>query len=103
MPRRGPLAAADCLGRRRMLTRVHHCSLAGAGPAVPASQACTRCRMSEAAWGVPLVVIGASAGGVEALAALVGTLRAPFPAPIVIAQHLDPTRPSHLGEILARR
>ncbi len=53
--------------------------------------------------GSPLIVVGASAGGVEALTTLVGALRAPFPAPIVIAQHLDPTRPSHLGEILARR
>ncbi len=59
--------------------------------------------MSDNIAGVPLVVVGSSAGGVEALTTLVGTLRVPFPAPIVIAQHLDPTRPSHLGEILARR
>lgn len=50
-----------------------------------------------------LVVIGASAGGVEALSVLVGTLAADFPAPIVLAQHLDPTRPSTLDEILQRR
>src|SRR5215216_6875684 len=50
-----------------------------------------------------LVVIGASAGGVEALSTLVGTLPAGFPAPIVIAQHLDPSRLSHLPEILGRR
>src|SRR5690349_18871028 len=50
-----------------------------------------------------LVVIGASAGGVEALSVLVSTLPADFPAPIVIAQHLDPHRPSHLQQILARR
>jgi hypothetical protein len=50
-----------------------------------------------------LVVVGASAGGIEALSTFVATLPAGFPAPIVIAQHLDPTRPSHLGEILARR
>jgi two-component system CheB/CheR fusion protein len=50
-----------------------------------------------------LVVIGASAGGVEALSALVATLPTPFPAPIVIAQHLDPNRPSHLEDVLARR
>jgi two-component system, chemotaxis family, CheB/CheR fusion protein len=50
-----------------------------------------------------LVVIGASAGGVEALSTLVSTLPAGFPAPIVIAQHLDPSRTSHLEEILARR
>jgi two-component system CheB/CheR fusion protein len=50
-----------------------------------------------------LVVVGSSAGGIEALSTLVSTLPTPFPAPVVIAQHLDPSRPSHLGEILARR
>jgi two-component system, chemotaxis family, CheB/CheR fusion protein len=49
-----------------------------------------------------LVVLGASAGGIEVLSTLVATLPADFPAPLVIAQHLDPFRPSHLGEILAR-
>ncbi|WP_437719225.1 CheR family methyltransferase [Sorangium sp. So ce448] len=50
-----------------------------------------------------LVVIGCSAGGIQTLSALVSTFRAPFPAPIVIAQHLDPRRPSHLVDVLARR
>src|SRR5579884_3861867 len=50
-----------------------------------------------------LVVIGASAGGVEALSRLVSTLPVGFPAPIVIAQHLDPRRASRLEEILAQR
>jgi two-component system CheB/CheR fusion protein len=50
-----------------------------------------------------LVVVGSSAGGVEALSRLVATLPTTFPAPIVIAQHLDPARPSHLGAILERR
>ncbi len=49
-----------------------------------------------------LVVIGSSAGGIEALSRVVASLSSDFPAPIVIAQHLDPRRPSHLGEILAR-
>lgn len=49
-----------------------------------------------------LVVIGASAGGIEALTRVVADLPADFPAPVVIAQHLDPRRPSHLGEILGR-
>src|SRR3712207_4792620 len=47
-----------------------------------------------------LVVVGSSAGGIEALSILVGTLPADFPAPLVLAQHLDPSRPSHLGDIL---
>src|SRR5690242_11704052 len=50
-----------------------------------------------------LVVVGSSAGGIEALSTLVATLPADFPAPIVIAQHLDPNRPSYLAEILGRR
>ncbi len=49
-----------------------------------------------------LVVIGSSAGGVAALSTLVATLPAGFPAPIVLAQHLSPAHPSHLGDILAR-
>ncbi len=47
-----------------------------------------------------LVVVGASAGGIEALSILIGSLPKEFPAPLVIAQHLDPSRPSSLGEIL---
>jgi two-component system CheB/CheR fusion protein len=50
-----------------------------------------------------LVVIGSSAGGIEALSTVVATLDPTFPAPIVVAQHLDPHHVSHLGEILARR
>ena len=50
-----------------------------------------------------LVVVGASAGGIEALSELVSTLPEDFTAPIVIAQHLDPERKSRLEEILSRR
>ncbi|HEV8636653.1 MAG TPA: chemotaxis protein CheB [Chloroflexota bacterium] len=50
-----------------------------------------------------LVVVGASAGGVEALSKLLSTLLPSFPAPIVVAQHLDPRRPSRLAEVLTRR
>ncbi len=50
-----------------------------------------------------LVVVGASAGGVQAISTLVSTLPSDFPAPIVLAQHLDPTRPSNLDHILQRR
>ena len=52
--------------------------------------------------GSQLVVIGSSAGGIEALSRVVASLPVDFPAPIVIAQHLDPRRPSHLAEILSR-
>lgn len=50
-----------------------------------------------------LVVVGSSAGGVEALSVLVSTLPPDFSAPVVIAQHLDPHRESHLGEILGSK
>ena len=50
-----------------------------------------------------LVVVGSSAGGVEALSVLVSNLPADFPAPIVLAQHLDPHKPSSLDSILRRR
>ncbi|MFL5755162.1 MAG: CheR family methyltransferase [Chloroflexota bacterium] len=50
-----------------------------------------------------LVVVGASAGGIEAIISLISPLPKDFPAPIVIAQHLQSSRPSHLKEILAGR
>jgi two-component system CheB/CheR fusion protein len=54
--------------------------------------------------GLPqLVVVGSSAGGVEALSILVGCLSRDFPAPVVLAQHLDPARQSHLQAILQRK
>lgn len=50
-----------------------------------------------------LVVVGSSAGGIEALSVLVNTLPLDFPAPLVLAQHLDPNRFSTLDVILQRR
>src|SRR4051812_38365914 len=49
-----------------------------------------------------LVIVGSSAGGIDALSTVVGSLPAELPAPILIAQHLDPRRPSHLTDILRR-
>ena len=49
-----------------------------------------------------LIVVGSSAGGIQALSVFVGTLPADFPAPIVLAQHLDPSRTSTLNAILQR-
>jgi two-component system CheB/CheR fusion protein len=49
-----------------------------------------------------MIVVGSSAGGIEALSTLVSTLPPDLPAPVVVAQHLDPSRESHLGEILRR-
>src|SRR5690349_3865926 len=50
-----------------------------------------------------LVVVGSSAGGIEAISTLLASIKPGFPAPIVIAQHLDPSRQSHLADILSRR
>ncbi len=49
-----------------------------------------------------LVVVGSSAGGIEALSILVSSLPKDFPSPIVLAQHLDPTRHSNLDSILQK-
>ena len=49
-----------------------------------------------------LIVVGSSAGGIEALSQLVATLPVPLEVPLVIAQHLAPQRASHLAEILIR-
>jgi len=48
-----------------------------------------------------VVVIGASAGGVSALLALVKTLPADFPAPVFVVQHLTPDSPSILPQLLS--
>ncbi|MBS0234812.1 MAG: chemotaxis protein CheB [Proteobacteria bacterium] len=46
--------------------------------------------------------IGASAGGIEALLAIVQDLPSGLPAPILIVVHISPDSPGYLPEILAR-
>jgi two-component system, chemotaxis family, protein-glutamate methylesterase/glutaminase len=50
----------------------------------------------------PLVVIGASRGGIEALQELVAGLPADLPAAVCVVQHLLPDQPSQLPRILSR-
>jgi two-component system, chemotaxis family, protein-glutamate methylesterase/glutaminase len=50
-----------------------------------------------------LVAIAASAGGLRALATVLGGLPRQFPVPLAIVQHMDPRRVSLLAGILARR
>lgn len=52
---------------------------------------------------VKAVVIGASAGGMEALRIVVGGLTAGFPLPVLIAQHLAPDSDSFLATYLDER
>jgi two-component system, chemotaxis family, protein-glutamate methylesterase/glutaminase len=49
-----------------------------------------------------LVVIGASAGGVEVLKRIVGDLPADLPAAVCVVLHITPSSPSVLAGILAR-
>ncbi|MGH2468595.1 MAG: chemotaxis protein CheB, partial [Chloroflexota bacterium] len=50
-----------------------------------------------------LVAVGASAGGIEALGTLLSMLPVDLQAAVVIAQHIDPSKISHLPEILQRQ
>ena len=50
-----------------------------------------------------LVAVGASAGGIEAVGTLLSRLPVDLRAAVVVAQHLDPSKISHLPEILQRR
>ncbi|KHA70731.1 chemotaxis protein CheB [Pseudomonas chlororaphis] len=52
---------------------------------------------------IEAVVMGASAGGVEALLSLLGPLRKGFVLPIIIVLHLPEERRSQLAEVFARR
>ncbi len=52
---------------------------------------------------IEAIVMGASAGGVEALLALLSPLRQGFVLPIIIVLHLPDDRRSQLAEVFARR
>ncbi|MFJ2690477.1 chemotaxis protein CheB [Pseudomonas sp. NPDC087336] len=52
---------------------------------------------------IEAIVIGASAGGVEALLNILGPLRVGFGLPIIVVLHLPDERRSHLAEVFARR
>ena len=59
--------------------------------------------MNERLQAVQAVVIGASAGGVEALLSLLPPLSAGFPVPLVVVLHLPDNRDSLLPELFGRR
>src|SRR5262245_44350736 len=49
-----------------------------------------------------LVAIASSAGGIRALSVVLGGLRAPFGAAIVVVQHLDPRHDTMIARVLSR-
>ena len=51
---------------------------------------------------VDLIALGASAGGVTAIRALLGRLDPHLPASVVVVQHMSPRTPSLLASVLAR-
>ena len=51
----------------------------------------------------PVIGIATSAGGLSALSQLLSGLPPTLDGAILIVQHLDPARPSHLADILGRR
>ena len=53
--------------------------------------------------GIEAIVVGASAGGVEALLSIFGALPAGFGLPIIAVLHLPDERRSQLAEVFARR
>lgn len=62
-------------------------------------------RAALAAHPVPIeaLVIGASAGGVSALLAILAGLKPGFKLPIAVVLHIPDNRQSHLAEVLGRR
>ncbi|MCF5657311.1 chemotaxis protein CheB, partial [Pseudomonas poae] len=53
--------------------------------------------------GIEAIVVGASAGGVEALLSIFGELPTDFGLPIVAVLHLPDERRSQLADVFARR
>ncbi|MDX6732942.1 MAG: CheB methylesterase, partial [Baekduia sp.] len=59
-------------------------------------------RTNTAVPGTRLIVIGASAGGLQPLLTVIAALPADLPAAVLVVMHVSPTATSRLPEILAR-
>jgi len=55
------------------------------------------------AGGFEIVALGSSAGGIRALAEVLGGLATDLPVPVLMVQHLDPRHDTLLAELLGRR
>jgi two-component system chemotaxis response regulator CheB len=60
-------------------------------------------QLDQAPFTLPVIGIAASAGGLSAVSQLLSALPSTLKAAILILQHSDPTRTSHLADILGRR
>ena len=58
--------------------------------------------MSAASANFPIVAVGASAGGLEAITKLIDALPGSPGVAIILIQHLDPTHKSLMAELLAK-
>jgi two-component system CheB/CheR fusion protein len=77
---------------------------AGGGQETSAREASTEASpMPSATATVPILGIGASAGGLEAFQVLVATMADSHRLALVLIQHLDPDHESLLPELLAKR
>lgn len=81
-------------------SRVDHSGKAGGGQ--PRRSTVRTTRGKKAQLQLPIVGIGASAGGLEALQGLLGKMPADCGMSFVVVQHQDPTRDGMLAELLQR-
>jgi chemotaxis response regulator CheB len=93
------LDAVDRVNRRLRGERGSRAGDSGVQEANP--QSAIRSPQSSAA--VPLVALGTSTGGPLALATVLGALPADFPAPVLIAQHIDAEHARCLADWLQGR
>lgn len=59
-------------------------------------------RSTRASSPLDAIVIGGSAGALEALAVILPALPADFPLPVLLVIHIPPNKPSYLVEVLGR-
>ena len=71
-------------------------------PSTPGAATSSAARTPEVAYHFPIVAIGASAGGLEALTSLLKELSPDLGMAFIVVLHLDPARESAVTQILSR-